>query len=454
MNKEQVVNACIQAGVRLTRFLYVDNGCTIRGKLVPTERLSGRIESGQGLTVAMQAMNMLDQLQPVEGMGPVGEIRLVPDPESFVILPYAPNSAAMMCDMIQLDKTPWGACPRSFLKRMIGRAAEQGMTVQAAFEGEFSLFRREGDGSRMEHYIPLDTDLCFSSIAMHTAANVIDAMMAAFTAQNIPVDAYYPELGHGQHEMPLRHAPALRAADNQIWFRETVRSVANNLGVVASLAPKPKPEQAGNGCHIHWSLWDLAGERNLLYDPNDRFGLSGLAYHFIAGVLHHLPGLLALTTPSYNSFRRLQPHFWSSAYTAWGPDNREASVRVASGAWGNEANTINLELKASDASNNPYLALGGLIAAGLDGVARQLEPGDAAMIDPGNFSDNERSQRGIQRYPTTQAEALDALEKDTVLMEALGPLLATAYLAVKRSEAAAFAQGDVAFEILNHLYKF
>ena len=454
MNQEQVINACLQAGVRLVRFLYVDNGCTIRGKLVPTERLAGRLTSGQGLTVAMQAMNLLDQLQPVAGMGPVGEIRLVPDPESFVILPYAPNSAALMCDMIKLDKQPWGACPRSFLKRMIDRAAEQGLTVQAAFEGEFSLFRQAGDGSQPEHYIPIDTGLCFSSIAMHAAAEVIDAIMAAFAAQHISVDAYYPELGHGQHEMPLHHAPALRAADNQIWFRETVRSVAANHGVVASLAPKPKPDQAGNGCHIHWSLWDLAGAQNLLYEPNDRFLLSQLGYHFMAGVLAHLPGLLALTTPSFNSFRRLQPHFWSSAYTAWGPDNREAAVRVASGAWGSEATSINLELKASDSSNNPYLALGGLIAAGLDGVTRKLTPGDATLIDPGNLSDSERSQRGIHRYPTTQAEALDALERDAVLMEALGPELTTAYLAVKRSEYEAFSQEDVAFEIRHHLYKF
>lgn len=454
MNKEQVINMCIEAGIRLTRFLYVDNGCTIRGKLIPTDRLPGRMESGQGLTVAMQAMNMLDQLQPVDGMGPVGEIRLVPDPESFVILPYAPHSAAMMCDMIQLDKTPWGACPRTFLKRLIGLADEQGMTIQAAFEGEFSLFHREGDGSEPDHYRPIDTGLCFSTTAMHAAAPVVDAIVGAFAAQQIPVDAYYPELGHGQHEMPLRHAPALRAADNQIWFRETVRSVTANHGLVASLAPKPKPDQAGNGCHIHWSLWDRDGNTNLLYDAQDQFLLSQLGYHFIGGVLAHLPGLLALTTPSYNSFRRLQPHFWSSAYTAWGPDNREASVRVASGAWGSEATSINLELKASDSSNNPYLALGGLIAAGLDGVARQLQPGDAALIDPGNFSDDERNRRGIQRYPTTQAEALDALEQDAVLMDALGNQLATAYLAVKRSEYAAFAAEDIAFEVRHHIEKF
>jgi glutamine synthetase len=450
LNREQVLNACQSAGVRLIRFLYCDNGCTIRGKVVPIDRLAGRMESGQGLTVAMQAMNMLDHLQSVAGMGPVGEVRLTPDPESFVILPYAPHSAAMMCDMLTLDRTPWAACPRTFLKRIIERAAGQGITVQAAFEGEFSLLRRSEDGS----YAPIDTGLCFSTVSMAAAAEVIDALVDALAAQNIPVDAYYPELGHGQHELPIRHAPALRSADNQIWFRETIRNVAAQHGLLASLAPKPLPEQAGNGCHIHCSLWDLNGERNLVYEPSDPYRLSQTGRHFIGGVLTHLPGLLALTAPSYNSFRRLQPHFWSSAYTAWGPDNREAAVRVASGAFGAEAATVNLELKASDASSNPYLALGGLIAAGLDGIARQLDPGEAALVDPGDFSDEERAKRGIKRFPTTQAEALEALEQDELLMAALGPVLANAYLTVKQSEYRAFAAEDIGFEIQHHLNKF
>ncbi|CAN5762254.1 glutamine synthetase family protein [soil metagenome] len=450
MKKKKVISKAHKADVRLIRFLYCDNGCTIRGKLAHINDLAARMESGIGLTVAMQAMNMLDQLQPVEGMGPVGEIRLVPDPDSFVILPYAPHSAAMMCDMITLERQPWGACPRSFLKRMIHLAAEQNLTIQAALENEFTLLQPDGQGG----YLPLDTGLCFSSISMAAAANVIDAMVAAFEAQAIPIDGYYPELGHGQHELPIRHAPVLRAADNQIWFRETVRNVASQHGLLASLAPKPLPDQAGNGCHIHWSLWDPKGETNLLYEPQDRYQLSQLGYHFIAGVLEHLPGLLALTAPSFNSYRRLQPHFWSSAYTAWGPDNREAAVRVASGLWGHEADSVNLELKASDPSNNPYLALGGLIAAGLDGIERQLMPGEPSLIDPGNWSDAERSARGIQRFPTNLAEALDALAQDHILLDALGPELATSYMAVKRSEYVAFAKEDVDFEIKHHRNKF
>lgn len=450
MNKDQVISAANNAGVRLIRFLYCDNGGTIRGKLVHIDSFARRLTTGIGLTPAMQAMNMLDQLQPVPGMGPVGEVRLVPDIDSFVILPYAPNSAAMMCNMLTLDKKPWAACPRSFLQRMITRAAHLGLTFQATFENEFSLFHPQDDGS----YLPIDTGLCFSTISMSAGAEVMNDIIAAFEAQGIPIDAYYPELGHGQHELPIRHAPALRAADNQIWFRETVRNVADQHGMLASLAPKPQPNQAGNSAHIHWSIWDLAGENNLLYDPKDPYMVSQLGYHFIAGVLAHLPGLLALTAPSYNSYRRLQPHFWSSAYTSWGPDNREASVRIASTLWGMETASINMELKASDPSNNPYLALGGLIAAGLDGIRQEMEPGKATLVDPGNYSDAERAALGIARYPTTQAQALDALENDRVLMEALGPDLSSAYLAVRRSEYAAFAAEDVDFEIKHHIYKF
>ena len=171
-------------------------------------------------------------------------------------------------------------------------------------------------------------------------------------------------------------------------------------------------------------------------------------------MLEHLPALLALTCPSVNSYRRLQPHFWSSAFTAWGPDNREAAVRVPSTFPSDRAGSTNAELKASDASSNPYLALGGLLAAGLDGVARALKVGEPVLVDPGTLSESERAARGIQRYPTTLGAALDNLEKDRALMAALGAPLARAYVAVKRSEAEAFAREDAAFETKHHFWKF
>jgi glutamine synthetase len=447
---DRVTETARKAGVRLVRFLYTDNGGITRGKATHIESLRSRINDGIGLTVAMQAMNMLDQLAAVEGMGPVGEIRLVPDPETFRVLPYAPHSAAMTVDMCNQDGSPWEACPRSFLKRQIAAFANVGFTVRAAFECEFILATRNSDGT----YTPLDESLCFSSVGMTTAAHVMDAIIAALEAQSIEVDQYYPELGHGQEELSIRHAPALAAADRQVFYRDTVRNVAYQHNLYASLAPKPFPDQAGNGGHIHFSLWDKSGKRNVMYDPNDKYGMSELGYHFIAGVLDHLPALLALTCPTYNSYRRLQPHFWSSAYTVWGPDNREGAIRVPSQFRSDRAGSTNAELKSSDASSNPYLALGGLLAAGLDGVKRQLTLGEPTLIDPGNYSDEERASRGIRRFPTTLKEALDNLEKDAVLMEALGPLLSHSYLAVKRLEWESFSKEDIAFEMKHHFWKF
>ena len=447
---EPIMLAARKGGVRLVRFLYTDNGGVTRGKTTHIDGLPGRLRDGIGLTVAMQAMNMLDQLAHVEGMGPVGEIRLVPAPETFTVLPYAPHSAAMTVDMLEQDGTPWAACPRSFLKRQVAACADAGFTVQAAFECEFSLATRSADGS----FTPIDESVCFGSTGMTVAATVIDDLVAALEAQGLEVDQYYPELGHGQQELSIRHAPALAAADRQVYYRETVRNVAYQHDLYASLAPKPFPDQAGNGAHIHFSLWDKAGRRNLTYGARDRYGISPLGYSFIAGVLEHLPALLALTCPTYNSYRRLQPHFWSSAYTAWGPDNREGAIRVPSGLASDRPGSANVELKASDPSSNPYLALGGLLAAGLDGVKRGLTPGEPALIDPGDYTDEERAARGIWRYPTTLRQALDNLERDAVLTEALGPLLARAYLAVKGLEWETFSKEDVAFELKHHFWKF
>jgi glutamine synthetase len=445
-----VIDRARRAGVRLVRFLYTDNGGVTRGKATHVEGLASRLTDGIGLTVAMQAMNMLDQLQPVEGLGPVGEIRLVPDPRTFTVLPYAPHAAAMTSDMRTLDGAPWEACPRAFLERQIAACAAAGFSVRAAFECEFTLAVRRPDGT----FAPLDESLCFSTVGMTTAATVMDEIVAALEAQDIQVEQYYPELGHGQQELSIRHAPALDAADRQVLYRETVRGVAYRHGLYASLAPKPFVDQAGNGGHIHWSLRDAAGRRPLMHDPRGRFGVSALGYRFIAGVLEHLPALLALTCPTVNSYRRLQPHFWSSAFTAWGPDNREAAVRIPSTFASDRAGSTNAELKASDASSNPYLGLGGLLAAGLDGVARALEPGEPVLVDPGTLSDGEREARGIRRYPTTLGDALDNLARDGTLMAALGPLLARAYLAVKRSEWEAFRREDAAFETKHHFWKF
>jgi len=434
-----------EADLRLVRFLWCGNDGTIRAKSSGRDGLEGRLEAGIGLTVAMQAMNALDQLQPVPGMGPVGEVRLVPDLDTFRVLPYAPATGAVLTDHVGLDGEPAPVCQRTFLKRMEARLAERGLVLRASFENEFSLATRV-DGA----YVPIDSALCFSTVAATAAQDYVDELAAALHAQGIPLEQYYAELGHGQQEISTPHAPALRAADEQLLVRETIRAVATRRGLAASLAPKPWPDNAGNGGHVHFSLWD--GKRNAFY--GDRDGLSDEARSFVAGVLAHLPALCGLTAPSFNSYHRIVPQYWAGAFVCWGFDNREAPVRVASTFRGSEEASTNVELKACDATCNPYLALGGLIAAGLDGLERALEPPEAVDVDPATIDEAERTRRGIVRLPATQAEALDALERDELLPGVLGPVLAESYLAVRRSEWAAYSVGDAAFEQQGHFEKY
>ena len=431
------------------RFLYCDNDALVRGKATARSGLAQRLDSGIGLTVAMQAFTLLDHLAAFEGMGPVGEIRLVPDPRTFTVVPYAPHTGLVLVDMKTLEGEPYAADPRYFLQRMVDRAADHGLNVVAAFEPEWTLVSRDG-----EEFFPFDQSPCFSSDGMNSAAEVIDELIVALESQGLTVEQYYPELGWGQQELSIAHRPALRAADAQVLYRETILGVLRRFGLYGSFAPKPWPDQPGNGCHLHFSALtgdDLAGAA--FYDFESG-ALSSLGRSFTAGVLEHLPGLLALTCASVNSYRRLQPQMWASAYRAWGPDNREAALRVPSPFRGQEEGTTNVELKSCDSSCNPYLALGGVIAAGLDGLERELELPPPVTVDPYTLSDEERAAVGAIRYPRSLAEALEQLQRDGVLMEALGEKLSGSYLAVKKQDVADFSAQDEEFEFSQHRFKF
>jgi glutamine synthetase len=453
------VDMANELDLELVRFLYADHGGVTRGKAAALRFLPERIASGIGHTTAMMAMTMLDTLQPVDGMSAVGEVRIKPDPETLVALPYAPGAGAMLADLVTPDGEPWEACSRTFLKQAIAELALEGFAMSAAFEPEFTVGRREPDPSGgPDRLVPADDSLCYSATGFHQAHDFVMELTHALNAQGLRVEHYYPELGHGQQEISIRHAPALQAADHHLLYRETVRGVAFRRGLWASLAPKPIPDQAGNGTHLHASLTELTANGSpgapTFADPSDRYGLSKTGYHFIGGVLRHIGGLVALTCGSVNSYRRLQPQFWSSAYTVWGMDNREAAVRICSPLRGDPTSTVNLEFKPSDSSANPYLALGAFIHAGLDGIRQRLDPGSAVNVDPATMTEAEREAAGARRLPRSLTEALDALAADELLAGKLGPLRSTAYLAVKRAEAAAFAEHDAAWECFQHFLRF
>jgi glutamine synthetase len=429
---DEVVAKAREDGVRLIRFLYCDPSGVIRGKNVHIDRLAAKIREGVGLTRAQNAVNMLDQYVPLEGMEPVGEIRITPDPETYTRLPWVSRTASMLSDQLGHDGRDWGSCTRSFLKRAIASAADSGIRVMASFENEFYL-AEEVDGLVR----PYRDGPVYSSIGMDRAAQVMSDIVDALETQDLEVEQAINEYGPGQQEIAIRYSDALRAADNQLKFRDAVRGVAEvQHRLIASFAAKPFAEGVGSGAHIHFSLWSADGTTNLMYeqDAGPRL-LSETGRRFVAGVLDHLPALVALTCPSYNSYERLRPLSWAGSTVSWGPDNREAGVRIASPFRGREAESTNAELKACDPSCNPYLALGGLILAGLDGLRRGLEPPEPALRDPSGMSDDERARCGIRPLPTTLRQALTNLQGDGLLYSALGDLLGRCIIAVRTAEA-------------------
>ncbi|MGK7929251.1 MAG: glutamine synthetase family protein [Spirulina sp.] len=412
-----------QAGVRFVRIMWCDNANLIRGKAVHCHRLPHYLTHGVGIARAQQAISVLrDAPVAGAGLGPVGEVRLVPDWTTVTPLPYAPGHARVMADMVW-DGKPWSYCPRSFLQKAIALAARESLEIQAAFENEFYLLKP----SETE-LIPADNTVFAASLSMDLQRSVIDAIAEALIAQDILVEQYYPEAGPGQQEISVLYQPALKAADGQIAFRETVKGVTHQHHLKATFLPKIFPDRAGSGTHIHFSLWQKGKNAT----PSEQGQLSPIASQFVAGILHHLPALMALTAPSPNSYRRLQPQSWSGAFRCWGYDNREAAIRVPTNP--TLPSPTHIEFKTSDASANPYLALGSLIVAGLDGIHRHLVLPEPVSVDPATLTDSERNARNIDRLPVNLGESIQNLQENQTLLSALGADLGTAYLAVRQTE--------------------
>ena len=416
------------SGTQFIRILWCDNANIIRAKAVHIDHLEDCIKNGINITAAQQALPVMqDAVVPETGLGPVGEVRLMPDWSTLKILPYAGNHAQAISDMIVgATREIWAHCPRGFLRRQIEKLAGRDLRLEAVFENEFYLLRRNETGN----LVPADDTVFCATGSMNQHAAFVADLAEALTAQGLDVVNYYPESGPGQQEMNIHHAEALKAADNQIVFRETVRGVSIRHGLVASFLPKIFEDKAGSGCHINFSLWREG--KNVSGDAGQTDGISTEAGAFVAGVLDHLAALTAITIPSINSYRRIRPHFWAGAFRAWGYQNREAAVRVCKNDM--ETQAARFEFKTADATTNPYLALGALIAAGINGMMRGLILPEEVAMDPGLMPEGERKDKGIDLLPQDLGEAIGELRKDEVLLSAMGGDLARSFVAVRQKE--------------------
>ena len=332
MNRAEVARIAKDSGVKLVMFAYCDNANLIRAKATHVRHLERRLESGIGLTVAQQAAGDLDLVADIPGMGPAGEARIFPDIDSIdslVPLPWAPSRAMIIGDLLKLDMTPW-SCPRTYLKQQVARAEERGLNMRVGLEPEWYVARYDPE---TDYYKPIENSQSFHSIGYTPYVEFIDELLDTLETLGMDVETYYPESGPGHNEVTVRPEGALRAADNHIFYREAVRNVAVKYELHATFMPKPFPDQAGAGGHIHLSAWDQDQTTNLFYGTDGPYSLSDIGTHFLAGLVEHLPGLMALIAPSYNSYRRFHAGSWSGGeYLTYGSDNRESpvSIRVAS----------------------------------------------------------------------------------------------------------------------------
>jgi glutamine synthetase len=402
------------------RFVFVDHAGIPKAKAVHRDGFEGRARAGVGLAKGVLALDPSGALHPESGLSPVGECRLIPDLSTITPLPFARGQAMVSCNMTEPDaSTPWEGCPRSALKRMLGRLSESGYRSLASYEAEFYVWGPEG---------PLDKTPYAGSYALTPASDFVAELAYALEQMGVSPEQCHAEVGHGNLELSVGEDDALAAADKRVMVLEAIRGVAHRMGLETTMAPKPYLEGAGNGHHLHVSLYE--DDSPLLFDASG--ALSGPGSGFVAGILEHLSAVMAFTAPSPNSYQRLAPGMWASAYAAYGLDNREAAVRLASPVAGRESATANVEIKPVDVTSNPYLALAAVLAAGMDGIERGLDPGEPTMVDPATLSDEERASKGIRPLPASPDEALDALEEDDVLVEALGEPL----VAVGRAQAA------------------
>ncbi|KAH9602910.1 hypothetical protein KSS87_019879 [Heliosperma pusillum] len=316
--------------------------------------------------------------------------------------------------------------------------------LDAGFETEFYLLRpvtREGK----EELLPFDLTPYCSSLAFDAAAPILRDMFSALQLMNIPMEQVHAEAGKGQFEIVLGHTVCHRAADNLVFSREGIRAVARKHGLVATFAPKYTMDDLGSGSHVHLSLLEN-GVNVFTGTAGSNHGMSKIGEEFMAGVLHHLPAILAFIAPNPNSYDRLQPDTWSGAYQCWGKDNREASLRTACPPGAADGVVSNFEIKSFDGCANPYLGLASIIAAGIDGLRKHLSLPPPIEANPSDLESE------LKRLPTTLSESLEALEKDSIFEDLLGKNLLTAIKGIRKAEVEIYSKNTEAYKDLIYRY--
>ncbi|MEP7081619.1 MAG: glutamine synthetase family protein [Chloroflexota bacterium] len=418
--------------LRFVSLQFTDIVGHVKSVQVPMHQLEEAVERGKWFDGSS-----------IEGFARIAEsdMFLVPDLDTFSPIPWEPGigpdgktklptgSARVICDVFTPQGDPFPGDPRWVLRRQIDRAKAKGYILNTGPELEFFLLRREnGTVEPVVHdaagYFDLSEDL---------GTEVRKEMMNGLEDFGIRVETAHHEVATGQHEIDFEYADALRTADNAVTFKTTLKAVAASHGLYATFMPKPFFGINGSGMHTHQSLWDIKKGRNAFSDPKDPYGLSLTARQYIAGTLDHARGMIAVLAPLVNSYKRLVPGYEAPVYVGWARINRSALIRIPQISKGS-LNSTRMELRCPDPSTNPYLAFACMLAAGLDGIERKLTPPDPVEENLYHFDAAKLESRKIKQLPGTLREALNELEADKVIREALGEHVFERFVEAKTEE--------------------
>jgi glutamine synthetase len=361
------------------------------------------------------------------------DMRLVPDPSTFAILPWRRRedgaSARLICNVIDTSTgEPFAGDPRAVLKDALMRASDVGYEVNAAPEPEFFLFEEDEDGRATTK--TNDAGGYFDLAPKDLASDVRRDIVYGLESMGLEIEASHHEVAQGQHEINFEYDDALTTADNVGTFRTVVRAIAAEHGLHATFMPKPIARINGSGMHTHLSLFTEDGE-NAFHDGDDEFDLSGTAKQFLAGILEHAPAITAISNPTVNSYKRLVPGYEAPVYVAWSDRNRSALIRKPAAR---VPASSRIEARFPDPSCNAYLAFAALIHAGLDGIEQGLEAPDPVRENIYEFDEEMRAEYGIETLPANLGEAIKALEADDVIGDALGEHVYEKFLEAKNQE--------------------
>lgn len=425
------------SAAELLALVCCDLGSIVRGRAVIASELPERLNSGVGWVPANHSLTPLGTLARESPFGSVGDLRLLPDADTHVRVDGGEGTSPLqfvLCDIVETDGRPWACCPRRFLREALEELeAEFGLRLSSSFEHEFQLLREEAPA------------LPFSLEAQRRAEPFAGRVMEALVHAGVQPERFLAEYAPHQYEVPVAAAEGLAGADRSVALREIVREVARWQGLRATFVPLLDPARPGNGVHIHLALRDARG-RPVLYEAEAPAHMSELGMSFAAGILRHARALTALSAPSPVSGARLEPHRWSAGAVCLGERNREALLRIPplvelGGA--DPAAQLRLEYRGADASANPYLALGAILRAGIEGMRAALAPPPILEGDPAELDEQEAARFGVGALPTSLEESLRALAEDDTVRAWMDPQLYDAYLGIKREELRAAAELDL-----------